>query len=179
MSDVIYLDQFRGPTAKDRVARAMSVMSDSDQKACADRVVRFVNALPHAASPEERDRRATQWRVVATELDYWSALHRMADACAAAAYVGLWHPGEFPLLAGADPDAGHKKIAQRRIEASAKLLLTPAAFQADVLRKLRIARSVAPEAMGLTKQQIEAQIAADEVFLDACPRREKGTRRGG
>jgi hypothetical protein len=178
MSDVVYLADFRRPTAKDRVVRAMSVMSDSDQKAFADRVARALAARRHTPSPEERDKRAAQWRMVVAEIDYWSALHRMADACSVVAHVGLWPLGQLPHLVGTDLDASHKEIAQRRRETAAKLLMTPAAFQADVDRKYRIVRSGDSEALGLTRQQIEAQIAADEAFLKACPRRERGTRRG-
>ena len=69
------------------------------------------------------------------------------------------------------------QIVQRERQARAAMLMTPAAFAAHVSKKEATRRMSEFAFLGVSEQAFDAQIAADEAFLAACPRREKGTRK--
>jgi hypothetical protein len=68
-----------------------------------------------------------------------------------------------------------RDIAAAHREAMRELIFTPAPFSSSVIRKYGIRRSNQFQFMGVSDEEFEAQIAADEAFLKACPRRQKGS----
>jgi hypothetical protein len=87
----------------------------------------------------------------------------------------LWRPGQAPHLVGTDLVADANQIIHGHRKAVAALLMTPAPFSSSVSKKYGLIRSAQFRFVGLTDQEVDAQIEADEAFLKACPRRKRGS----
>jgi hypothetical protein len=168
MSDVLILDDFR---------RGRAFAPRGAAVASAPRRPVAVAAPAPAFTPADRDKRQEQWSAASARLEYWRALRELAAWIVVAELRGLRKCGDHPHLMGVDLAADHNAIIAQERAAMVDLLMTPAPFASSVLKKETILRSDQFKFLGVTERQAQAQIAADEAFLKACPRREKGTRR--
>lgn len=131
---------------------------------------------------QEREARDKAWRKLKATRNFYERLLHFVDGG-----MLVWHVGasdeiaeQFRSALPADWDAHHAerdRVVELLKQATARLLLQPAAYAQQVLWKENHLRTGWP-AVDLSVKQIERMIVTDKAFLAACPRKRGGYRKG-
>jgi hypothetical protein len=131
---------------------------------------------------EEREARDTAWRKARAVRTFYERLLHFVDGGMMVwqTYASEGIVEQYRSMVPLDWDSHHAQrdqIVALLTEATARLLLQPAAYSQHASWKETHLRNGWP-LVDLSVKEIERAIAADKAFLEACPRKRGGYRRG-